>query len=729
MEDSFIDKIKQIVLDHLDDEKFGVKELSSKIGLSKSQAYRKVKSLTNKSINQLIKETRLEEAAKLILESDLHASEISYKVGFSSPSYFNKCFSKYYGITPGEYKEKCKDNLPINGFDQKTSTSGVKKFQAIIYILGAAILLFAIIPVIKSKSSTTNSNSAKISIAVLYFDDHSQESNMQWYSNSITEAITSKISNIKTLMVTSRTSLKQYRNSDQSIPEITKALGVDYVIEGSSLKFNDSIFITVQLIDKYDEHKWSKSFSDSYGNSFKLLNKVSKYIANKFEIDLSTEEEKRIDYIPTNSPEALQFFSQGLSYLDLVSVENLDTYRFILKGGYKNLKISDSLFRQALTLDPNYAEAMAELAFVLQLRGEKGSKKWADVKFKEIDSLLDLSLEINPNSSVAYITKGIRQGYNHGDWEKAGNYFKRALVIKPNNANNHLYSALYFALRSAPDYKKALYHINIAQKLNPHSATINYDKILYLLKNNNITEAEAFYKNNNSFFTDILKAKIHTKLLKANAKKVSLEKKDWTEAIKFYHQEIEKDPNNAEIYRLLAEAYDEVLNDAPNFLKYAKKAFYLDTVQYFYKRSYGFAMLRNKKFKEILDFLERYRNGAKAPLYGVYYFKHDYKKAQIYLDMFYHAPSYSQANLFAQRGEINKAYEILNKDVLANYEKAKVFAILKERDSMYYYINKEQDIYNIREFNSYFEVDPYRKEERFKALLRKHYLPLTYWNE
>ncbi|MBE9490384.1 MAG: hypothetical protein IMY67_08845, partial [Bacteroidetes bacterium] len=50
-------------------------------------------------------------------------------------------------------------------------------------------------------------------------------------------------------------------------------------------------------------------------------------------------------------------------------------------------------------------------------------------------------------------------------------------------------------------------------------------------------------------------------------------------------------------------------------------------------------------------------------------------------------------------------------------------------DSMYYYINKEQDIYKIRYFNSYFEVDPYRKDERFKALLKKHYLPLTPWNE
>ena len=88
-----------------------------------------------------------------------------------------------------------------------------------------------------------------------------------------------------------------------------------------------------------------------------------------------------------------------------------------------------------------------------------------------------------------------------------------------------------------------------------------------------------------------------------------------------------------------------------------------------------------------------------------------------------------QAVLYAQQNKLKETYQILNKGVLANFEKARVFAILRERDSMYYYINKEKDIYKIRNFNSYFEVDPYRKEERFKTLLKKHYLPLTHWNE
>jgi hypothetical protein len=72
---------------------------------------------------------------------------------------------------------------------------------------------------------------------------------------------------------------------------------------------------------------------------------------------------------------------------------------------------------------------------------------------------------------------------------------------------------------------------------------------------------------------------------------------------------------------------------------------------------------------------------------------------------------------------------ILNKDVLKDYEKAIVFAILKERDSMYYYINKEKDIDNILKINGFIEIDPYRKEERYKAFLRKNYLPITHWNK
>ena len=81
------------------------------------------------------------------------------------------------------------------------------------------------------------------------------------------------------------------------------------------------------------------------------------------------------------------------------------------------------------------------------------------------------------------------------------------------------------------------------------------------------------------------------------------------------------------------------------------------------------------------------------------------------------------------QNEIKKAYSILNKNTLKSYEKAIVFAVLKERDSMYHYMNKESDIWNIIKINGAIEVDPYRKEEQYKTFLKKNYLPLTHWNE
>src|SRR5210317_1682826 len=112
MLNTFISKVKETILSNIQNEKFGVSELASELNLSRSQLLRKIKSATGKSANQLIREIRLEEAAKMLLNTDITASEVSFKTGFSSPSYFNKCFLDYYGLTPGEFKNnKDKSNI------------------------------------------------------------------------------------------------------------------------------------------------------------------------------------------------------------------------------------------------------------------------------------------------------------------------------------------------------------------------------------------------------------------------------------------------------------------------------------------------------------------------------------------------------------------------------------------------------------------------------------------
>jgi len=102
MENDFLQKIKIIIEQNISNEQFGVSELASEMGMSRSNLLRKVKSLTNLSVSRFIRQLRLEKAMEMLQKDTFNVSEISFKVGFSSTSYFIKCFRELYGYSPGE---------------------------------------------------------------------------------------------------------------------------------------------------------------------------------------------------------------------------------------------------------------------------------------------------------------------------------------------------------------------------------------------------------------------------------------------------------------------------------------------------------------------------------------------------------------------------------------------------------------------------------------------------
>jgi AraC-like DNA-binding protein len=104
-EHEFVKRLTKIVEANLPNEQFGVNELAAKTGMSRSQIHRRLKSISNKSVSQFIREVRLEKAKELLEEGILTGSEIAFKVGFGSPSYFIKSFHDYFGYPPGEVKK------------------------------------------------------------------------------------------------------------------------------------------------------------------------------------------------------------------------------------------------------------------------------------------------------------------------------------------------------------------------------------------------------------------------------------------------------------------------------------------------------------------------------------------------------------------------------------------------------------------------------------------------
>ena len=99
--DQFITRLREIVEDNLSNEQFGVSELAQQVGMSRSNLLRKVSKAAGLSVSQFIRNIRLENAAEMLREESFTVSEVSYKVGFSSPSYFIKCFRELYGYPPG----------------------------------------------------------------------------------------------------------------------------------------------------------------------------------------------------------------------------------------------------------------------------------------------------------------------------------------------------------------------------------------------------------------------------------------------------------------------------------------------------------------------------------------------------------------------------------------------------------------------------------------------------
>ncbi len=739
MDQAFIHKVKQIVLHYIEDENFGANELASKINLSTSQLLRRIKNITGKTTNEFIRDLRLHEAAKLIKEDKYTASEISFQVGFSSPSYFNKCFHDHYGVTPGEYNNDLEDSS-LSEKSENTITSGSysvtdkttviqqkptgRKKYILRSLLGLLIiaLIYHFYTDYKNKIILFKKNPDKKSIAVLPFKDMSQE-DTQWFSDGITDNISSKLAQIKGLTVISRTSSDTYKNSDKKIPRIAKELGVTYILEGSVTIHDNEVKINTKLVNANDKHLWSNEYMVSFDNIFSIQKNVATHVAEQLQINLTTEEEISLSSFPTKNLEA---------YKNYIKARN-----FAEKGTKEDFKLSIELFQQAIDLDPEFSDAYAEMASTYIYNNYLDMNSW-NQNLHKINYLIDKALLIDPNSSKAYSTKGMLERRMRSPYEfKAENakkYFKKAIVLNPNNAVAHRDIANLYCRTGNMD--KSISHINTAAELDPLSSHINKLKIDILLHFGKIKEAEEYYKNKSLLFSNQNRIDIGNNFIISKAILTSLEKKDWSESIKHLHHAISKDPQNSYLYRVLGDLYDIVLNDDIKYLEYAQMAYQLDSTNWYNTVSYFSAAIEGEKFKEGKELMNNYKHlmSDDQELIGYYYYyyhKENYDAALEILNdsLMKHQYGY-RAAVLAQKDSLEGVQKILNMDVLGNYEKARVFAILKERDSMYYYLEKEKNYtYFDHVFNGIKEADPYRKEDRYKAFLKKNYLPITHWNK
>jgi TolB-like protein/AraC-like DNA-binding protein len=714
MSKSFIDEVQSIVVSNIADENFGVRELASSLHLSSSQTLRKVKAATGKSVNQYIRELRLEKAAKLLKKTDLTAAEIAYQVGFNSASYFNKTFSKYFGIAPGEYKTRSISLSELTSQKEEQQSKSVSPINKLIY--AASIVLVLVLGYVIMKPFSNSKNPKTNSIAVLPFKDLSPE-DMQWFSDGVSDIILHSLAQIHELSVISFTSSSTYRDSDKQIPQIAEELGVSYILEGSVTLYDNKIKIIAQLINAKDEHIWSKEYNESFDDIINVQNNVAQEVMRQMEITLNTDEVEKLNTLPTENMEAYNLFLKGRLVDDSRRKEDL----------WNNIELN----KQAIVLDSNFAEAYAEIALSYWKLGKVDLDAFIAIEGSDLaHKYADSALKINPNTYRAWAVKA--ELFEHVDWDKANAYYKKALDINPNDALTHIQYAIYFQTRPNPDIKKYLKHLTISQQLNPISWLQAFTYTRALIFNNKIKEAEEFLERNSFQLNPHI-------IRQSEYKIIAYKNKDWTQVIPFLKGKLKKDPDNSFLYSELAFTSHAILNDDSAAVAYMKKAYMIDSLNLDNIVRYFNVLLEDKKYEEAYKLmeLENYNlvlnNTLKLKnLWNYHYMKGDSKKAlEISKDTLFTNDYLLQVLTYAQLGDRKKVDSINKKhphgshsQLIWRTNRAILHAVLKEKDSMYYYLEKSRFDDNVLIANGRSEFDPYRNEERFKAFLRMNYLPI-----
>lgn len=468
-DEKFLNSLHEAVLNNLSDEHFGVSELSHEVAISRFQLHRKLKVLKGVSISQYLRETRLEEAMRLLKADVATVSEVAFRVGFSSPSYFNSCFQKYYGFPPGEVKKMKGDGM-LKGRANKSSSAETAQptsthspfhninLRHILAAVGALIVLAAVFYLVSGRRDAAI-KPRDLSIAVLPLSNLSTDPNNQFFADGLVEDLLNRLSMIEGFKVISRTSSEMYREKGtKSVPQIARELGVSYIIEGSVQRDASTARIAIQLIDgNSDSHIWSKLFDADINDIFQAQSEIALRVASEMNALLTSEQITGIQTNRTGSVKAFELYQMGRFHWNKRTGEGYET--------------SIRYFEQAIAEDPDYGLAYAGLADTYNLMALQG---WIDTKTgrDSAEVLAFKALELDPSLAEAHNVLASIYTYVDMNWDEAEKEYLRAIKLNPNYATAHHYYSEHLSIIGK--HEEARNQINLARQLDPLSYIIHF---------------------------------------------------------------------------------------------------------------------------------------------------------------------------------------------------------------------------------------------------------------
>ena len=303
-------------------------------------------------------------------------------------------------------------------------------------------------------TKTTSLFPEKPSIAVLPFDNLSNNPEQEFFSDGITEDLITDLSRVSGLFVIARNTVFTYKGEAQDIQKIGRKLGVKYVLEGSVRKSGNNLRINAQLIDvQTGGHLWAQRFDRKLTDVFELQNEVVQKIVAALAITLNPVEKERLERVKKVHPEAYIAFLRGLELLRRFSKET-------------NIEAAQH-FENAISIDPKFTRAYSDLAFIHAINA---NFFWSDDPANSTKLAFEIAqkaLKLDDSVPQTYfaLTSIYASMKRLDDGISAA---RKAIALDPNYAD--AYANLAINLNYAGQLDEALKSIDYAMRLNPESS-------------------------------------------------------------------------------------------------------------------------------------------------------------------------------------------------------------------------------------------------------------------
>ena len=294
------------------------------------------------------------------------------------------------------------------------------------------------------------------SIAVLPFTNTSNDPEQEYLSDSVSEGVISRLSQLGDVKVIANSSSSRYKGKNADPQEVARALGVSAILAGRVSQRGDRLSVGVELIDGRDGTQvWGQQYIRNAADHLQVQAEISRDVAGKLQPRLTTDQQQRLGNRETRSPEAYELLLKGHFHR--------------AKGSTEDRQKAGEYFTRAIAADPGYALAYADLSDIQRSLINSGLLDPQEY-LPKARAAAEKALELDDSLADAHYALANLMTYAW-EWDNAEREYTRAIELNPNLALAHRWYAAYLRLRGR--HEQAITEITRARDLDPLSPGVN----------------------------------------------------------------------------------------------------------------------------------------------------------------------------------------------------------------------------------------------------------------